>query len=60
MNNKLKIPGVSFSWKRALKHAERNGPAGVHGLLAGRAGRTEKVKKSHIDSMESPCYNPNN
>lgn len=50
MNNKLKIPGVSFSWKRALGITQlKQKIAKETGIPTSRQGIERKIGKTIID-----------
>ena len=50
MNNKLKIPGVSFSWKRAVGITKlKQKIARETGIPTSRQGLERKVGKAIID-----------
>ena len=50
MNNKLKIPGVSFSWKRALGITQlKQKIAKETGIPTSKQGIERKVGKTLID-----------
>lgn len=52
MNNKLKIPGVSFSWKRALGITQlKQKIARETGIPTSRQGIERKVGKTFIDLL---------
>jgi hypothetical protein len=52
MNNKLKIPGVSFSWKRALGITQfKQKIARETGIPTSRQGVERKIGKSVIDLL---------
>ena len=50
MNNKIKIPGVSFSWKRAVGTTQlKQKIARETGIPTSRQGLERKVGKAIID-----------
>lgn len=52
MNDKIKIPGVSFSWKRALGITQlKQKIAKETGIPASRQGIERKVGKTLIDLL---------